>query len=311
MSAEFVEATPHPNSSSTHGWWSVVWIALLAWAATRIEWGPVGDALHVVSWGTLVALIVACWLATVFQALRFYYLYPGELGPVRHVALNFALQAGNVLLPARTGELLRPFFMKRWNPALPVKDLAVWSVIDKVVEVIAILPLVLAADEVLVTDPHFAVISAWVWPITMVLVATGIVVLVVGWRRGWRAPVGASTSLTPRRAVLSIACSLLGWLFNLWIFYLVVPSLTLSLALLVAVNLASAIPGLPAGFGAFEASFVWVGRMAGMSTEQALALALISHVLQIVGTLVIGVPILARWGWPRAEVELTTLKDVA
>lgn len=311
MPAEFAQATEHPYSSSTHRWWSLAWIALLVWAATRIEWNAVATALHHVSCGAVVGLLVACWLATIFQALRFYYLYPGGLGPMRHIALNFAVQAGNVLLPARTGEVLRPFYMKRWNPVVPVKELVVWSVIDKMVEVIAILPLVLAADAALETDPKFALISRWAWPLTALVVAVGISLIAIYWRRGWRASVQAGRSLTARNALLSIACSLMGWIFNLWIFYLVVPSVSLSLALLVGVNLASAILGLPAGFGAFEASFIWVGHMGGMSTEQALALALISHVLQIIGTLAVGVPMLARWGWPRAQQELVALKGAA
>jgi uncharacterized membrane protein YbhN (UPF0104 family) len=254
----------------------------------------------------VIGVLFACWMATVFQALRFYFLYPGGLGPVRHVALNFALQAGNVLLPMRSGELVRPFYMKRWNRTLPVKELLTWSVVDKIAEVIAIVPLALAACVVFANDPRFSLLSRWVWPVAGAIGAIAVVVFVVQKRRGVGAPVvtAVGTRLGVGGALLSVASSLIGWTFNLWIFYLVVMDMRLALALLVAVNLAAAIPGLPAGLGAFEAAFVWVGRLGGLSSEQALALALVSHIAQIVGTLVIGVPILMIWGWPETRAGI-------
>ena len=286
-------------------WPAVVWIALLIWVVRRIEWGPVWQAFAQVPVTILLAVFIASWLATVFQALRFYFLYPGGLGPVRHVALNFALQAGNVLLPMRSGELLRPFYMKRWNHGLPLRGLVAWSLIDKIAELIAILPLVLAACQVFASDPRFSVLSRWAWPTAAVVILGGAAMLLVQWRRG----AGASAFNTAgdrslaRAALLSIACSLVGWLFNLWIFYLVVPDLRLALALLVGVNIAAAIPALPAGLGAFEAAFVWVGHMAGVPPAQALALALVAHIVQIVATLSLGVPTLVLWGWPAMRTD--------
>lgn len=282
---------------------ALLWIALLVWTARRIEWGPVWQAFTHVPLMPMIGMLAASWLATVFQALRFYFLYPAGFGPVRHIALNFALQAGNVLLPVRSGELLRPFYMKRWNPALPLRELLAWSVVDKVAEVIAILPLVLAACQVFASDPRFLVLSRWAWPAAGVLVGSGLLLIVVRWRRGiGQASFGASgTRPALQRVVLSISCAFIGWLFNLSIFFLLIPDLRLALALLVGVNLAAAIPALPAGLGAFEAAFVWVGLMGGLPQEQALALALVAHIVQIIGTVTIGLPILSTWGWTEAR----------
>lgn len=265
---------------------TVIWIALLYWAARHIAWVPFLDALRQVPVSAALGVLAACWLATAFQALRFYFLYPGGLSPLRHVALNFALQTGNILLPVRSGELLRPFYMKRWNPALPVTDLVRWSVADKFAELIAIVPLVLLACDVFANDPRFGVISAWAWPAAGVIVAIGLPLMLF---KG--PPLGG-------RLLLSIGCSFVGWLLNLAIFYFMAGDIRLALELLVMVNLATAIPGLPAGLGAFEAAFVWVERLRGVPQEQALALALVTHTVQILGTLVIGLPILTAWGWP-------------
>lgn len=313
----WLSATERPVAVPASGWrtWlrrspALIWIALLVWTARHIAWGPVWQAFADVPIGAAVGVLVVSWLATVFQALRFFFLYPGGLGPVRHVALNFALQAGNVLLPMRSGELLRPFYMKRWNRALPLTELLAWSVVDKIAELIAILPLVLAACVVFANDPRFGLVSRWAWPTTGVVVGVGLLALIVQWRRGTGAGSlrATATQAGVRGVLLSISCSLIGWLCNLWIFYLVVPDLRLSLALLVGVNIAAAIPALPAGLGAFEAAFVWVGRMGGLSPELALALALVSHIVQIVGTLALGVPTLLIWGWPETRAGMQDLQ---
>jgi uncharacterized membrane protein YbhN (UPF0104 family) len=246
-----------------------------------------------------IGVLIACWLATTFQALRFYFLYSGGLSALRHIGLNFALQTGNIQLPMRSGELLRPFYMKRWNGALSLKVLAGWSIVDKVAEVMAIVPLVVAACAVFSDDPRFHVLSRWAWPIAGVLGCIGLLLLFklrAEFATLVATPTGGARFLT--RVSLSLLCSFTGWLLNLAMFYFIVHDLRLALALIVAVNLAVAIPGLPAGLGAFEAAFVWVGRMGGLPREHALALALVVHVLQIIGTLSIGLPILSAWGWP-------------
>jgi uncharacterized membrane protein YbhN (UPF0104 family) len=265
---------------------ALVWIALLYWAIQQMAWEPFREALaHVTVW-SVVGVFVACVLATGFQALRFYFLYPGGLTPARHIALNFALQTGNILLPMRAGELLRPFYMKRWNPALPVKELVSWSVADKFAEVIAIVPLVLVACAAFANDPRFGVISTWAWPAAGVIVAIALLLM------------GIKGPAISGRLLLAVGCSLIGWLLNLAIFYFMAGDIRMALELLVAVNLAAAIPALPAGLVAFEAAFVWVGQMRGMPQEQALALALVTQMVQIVATLAIGLPILSLWGWP-------------
>ena len=283
---------------------AVMWLALLAWAAMRIDWGAFRLALAHVLVRAGIGILLACWLATAFQALRFYFLYSGGLSAVRHIGLNFALQTGNILLPMRSGELLRPFYMKRWNGALSLKVLAGWSVADKVAEVIAIVPLVLVACAVFSDDPRFHVLSRWAWPVAGVLGCIG-VLLWFKVRTEFATLVATPTDGALSRVPLSLLCSFIGWLLNLAMFYFIVPDIRLALALLVAVNVGAAIPALPAGLGAFEVAFVWVGRMGGLPREHALALALVVHVLQIVGTLSIGLPILSVWGWPERVETLS------
>lgn len=278
---------------------AILWLSLLVWTAGRIDWAAFRIALAEVPVMSAIGVLIACWLATAFQSLRFYFLYPGGLSALRHIGLNFALQTGNILLPMRSGELLRPFYMKRWNDALSLKGLAGWSIVDKVAEVIAIVPLVIAACAVFSDDPRFHLVAPWAWPIAAVLGCVALLALfkVRGeWLTLVAMPAQHRHSLT--RVIPSLLCSFTGWLLNLALFYFIVPDLRLALALLVAVNLAAAIPALPAGIGAFEAAFVWIGRMAGMPNEHALALAMVVHVLQIIGTLTIGLPVLSAWGWP-------------
>lgn len=178
---------------------ALLWIALLIWAARRIEWVPFRQALSQVPWTAAMGVLLACWLATGFQALRFYFLYPGGLSAMRHVGLNFALQAGNILLPMRSGELLRPFDMKRWNRTLSLKELTGWSIADKLAEGLAMLPLVLAACGVFAGDPRFGFLSRWAWPAAAAIVCIGPPLI---WLKGRRE--------FAKQVPLSILCSFVG-----------------------------------------------------------------------------------------------------
>jgi uncharacterized membrane protein YbhN (UPF0104 family) len=90
------------------------------------------------------------------------------------------------------------------------------------------------------------------------------------------------------------------WAASYGVYYLAVRDPKVALALVVGVGFGSGIPSLPAGLGAYEATFLWVGERAHLPHEQVLAAAVVSHAVQLLTTLALGVPVLLLWGWPRA-----------
>lgn len=81
-------------------------------------------------------------------------------------------------------------------------------------------------------------------------------------------------------------------------YWLAIGEPRVALALLVGVGFGSGIPSLPAGVGAYEAAFLWSGEHA-LPHDQVLAAAVVSHAVQLLTTLLVGVPVLLLWGWPR------------
>jgi uncharacterized membrane protein YbhN (UPF0104 family) len=113
------------------------------------------------------------------------------------------------------------------------------------------------------------------------------------------------------RLLLAFPLSLLYWLMNYLIFWSVVPNARLALLLLLGVSFAAGVPALPAGMGSYEAAFVWIGQIGSLPKEQLLAAALVSHMVQISLSLLAGIVVFWRWGWPNSTAMAASASDVA
>lgn len=83
--------------------------------------------------------------------------------------------------------------------------------------------------------------------------------------------------------------------------------LTTSALVLLAVNLAALIPGLPANFGPFEASAIMALKTAHVATPQALGFVLVYHLLHTVPVTILGAPDLrSRWRFVAPESSAAT-----
>lgn len=257
-------------------------------------------ALTRISPAASLALVLMTILATVFQGLRFSVLFPAELDRGRHILLCFAISAGNILLPLRGGEALRPLYVKRWVPETPLRELVLFSVADKLLEAACLLPFILAAGFVFAADPRLA----WMRRCAVPGLGATILVMLLLCRQHWngRNELFArcrAVAVRPRQWAAALGFSLCGWLANYAIFYAVTLDWQLALALLVAVNLSLLVPGLPAGIGPYEAAFLFVGQLLGRDRESLVAMALVSHLGQILTSLLCAWPVFAIWGWPQ------------
>ena len=243
----------------------------------------------------ILAIVVAAALSTTLQGVRFWLLFPGGAGPLKHIGLSFLVSAGNILLPLRSGEALRPFYLKRGNPSLSVRELVRWTVVDKILEIASTLPILLAACVLL--PSRFGALLRWARPVTVVMVALTAVILLFQLRATFSAvATGGRQRLTAGRLLLATLASLGYWGVNYLIFFAVIPDIAVALGLLLGVSLSGMIPGLPAGMGTYEAAFLWIGQQASIASERLLPAAIASHGLQLLVTLVCGVPALLRVG---------------
>lgn len=272
-----------------------LWIVLLGFFARSIDFAKVWSAFGALSVASLLGVVIASGLASVLQGVRFHFLLATNSRMLQQIYLTFALQAGNLFLPLRGGELLRLFYLRRACPELPLRRLVGLTLLDKLIELLALLPVVALLSVIFLHDERFASLRRLAAPTLLIggLLA-GLLVL-----RIHSAARKSSQGLRVRHVVAAFAASLAYWVCSWLVFFCVIPDLRLSLVLLVAVSASFAVPGLPAGMGTYEAAFVFVGQLGGLSNESLLAAALASHVLQMLSTLVVGVPLLFRWGWPR------------
>ncbi len=283
-------------------------VILLLWLCRSMELSALRAGLRQLSVQALLLLGCAAMAATVVQGIRFWLLFPGGLTLWRHLGLNFAVQAGNILLPVRTGEFLRPFYMKGWNPQISLRALIGWTVVDKLVELLAALPLILGACALL--PAQLESLQRWAWLLGIsTTVLLSVVCVITARRTSLRNEPGRSFG----RLLVAFPLALLYWLMNYLIFWSVVPNARLALLLLLGVSFAAGVPALPAGMGSYEAAFVWIGQLGHLPKEQLLAAALVSHIAQIALSLLAGIAVFLRWGWPRASdvVAATSLGATA
>jgi uncharacterized membrane protein YbhN (UPF0104 family) len=271
---------------------------VLLWILSQADLAALGSALKQVPPKAVIEASLATFVATALHGIRFYWLRPEKLSPLRHANLAFAMYAGNILLPMRAGEIIRPFYIKRWSPRSSLPALIRWTLFDKLIEIIAILPL--AVPGLLLVGRHIPSFPHYTMPPARVLVFMSCVLALGGLLL-------VTTLFRTRRAIAAYATALVMWSSIFCIYWALVPNVDLALQLFFASSCAVAIPALPGGLGAFEAAFVWVGQHAGLSYDAALARGLVAHSLQMAVVLAIGVPLLSHWGWPQPDDKIMKL----
>jgi uncharacterized membrane protein YbhN (UPF0104 family) len=224
--------------------------------------------------------------------------------------LVLASLATSNVLPLRAGEAVRMLELRRRH-AYPVLTLVAVQLVEKLVE-LGSLTLV-AVPVVLAPDPSS--------PPALRAVCLGAasfclgVVLVLGWaRRSGASPIPGTGRLTialsralealqevgSRRALLgSLAWALVSDLLDVLMIGLCLRALGIGLSpaawfeVLIAVNVAIAIPATPAQIGILEAGAVLVLMALGTSRDAALAFALVYHAVHVIPVTAAGALIVA------------------
>lgn len=241
-----------------------------------------------------VAFFTIC--ANACQGIRYFYLRPKTDIPFyKFMLLPFCMHSANIILPLRGGETVQPLFIQKWDASQKLKSLIYWLVVDKALEFLAMLPLVVAAAWAYSMHEKAALII-WLVAIFSTLVL---------WKK---------SKVRPRNLSMAYLFATLSWIFNICVFFSLCSSLKAALGLVVGTSIGGAIPGFPAAIGTYEYAFVWVSKQAGIASEQATFWAVASHSVSILITLLIGIPLGAAWGWPsekehiEAQPQITPLK---
>jgi uncharacterized membrane protein YbhN (UPF0104 family) len=277
-------------------------IAACLWFFIRkIEWSKLGIALRD---ATLWPLVLAA-------ALNFVCLWGKAacwhimLAPKNHVATSrlfrytIAAFATSVIAPARAGEVLRLWVLKR-REGVPIADSAGVAFAEKVLDGATMLMLVAPVPLLLPGLP------AWVGNSILLCsgVALGILVglyIAVGrvdttTSRSWLARfiAGMHVLRSPRRLALALVTLVMVWAADLAMVMLVLYAVGIDLPIaaglliLFTLNLTIMVPSTPAGVGALELGALAATNLLGVPYEPALAFALLYHALQVLPLIVTG-----------------------
>lgn len=271
--------------------------------------------------GLLALVLGLIPVQVVLRAARWRLLLPGradgsrpELTRVLPVLLVGYL--GNVVMPARLGEVIRGALLARREGVAPAESFGS-VVLERIVDVLTLAVLGTVA-AIAVAAPGWMLTAALA---AVLLAAVGLAVAgaagIAAQRRGaWHLPgplgrvgavarvarqlaAGARIADRPSALLAAAALSLVAWFLDAALFWLVARSLDLPLvpagAMLVSAIavLSTAIPTAPGYVGTFELAAVAAIGVAGVSGDAALAFAVLAHVLAVIPISLAGA--LALW----------------
>ncbi|MEV0134042.1 lysylphosphatidylglycerol synthase transmembrane domain-containing protein [Dactylosporangium sp. NPDC050688] len=220
----------------------------------------------------------------------------------RQVRYEFTAQAASALMPARAGEMLRVWLLRR--DGVPPGTTAALVGVKKLYEGLGLALLALAAPWLLPGLPGWLTGTIWVFAAAMAALT---VALVVAGRRiradapatRWgRFTAGLTFLRDMRRVGAAIALAVVGELADLAAVVAVLYALDIDVPLIAAavilfvVDTSNLFPSAPAHAGTFEVGVLAAFDALGGQTAAAVAFALIFHTQQVVSQIVVGVPFL-------------------
>ena len=223
-----------------------------------------------------------------------------KVGVWRLFRYTIATFAASAIAPARAGEVLRVWTLKR-RDGVPVSDTAAVAVAEKLLDGISMIILVAPVPFLLPGLPWQVAggIALCAAVALLLFIALFIAVGRVGESassRTWvrRFVAGMHVLRSPKRVLGSLLLLILVWSADLGevmaVFYALDIDLPIAAGLLVlfSLNLWIAIPSTPAQFGALEAGAISALQLLQVGGEKAAAFALLYHALQVLPLIIAG-----------------------
>lgn len=308
--------------------WAGVIISLVALFVV-LQGIDLGAALTIMGDAALVPIAVAVGVVCVQVSLttqRWRILLPrrpdGSMVPFGH-AIRYQLVGylGNFVLPARMGELIRSYLVARYE-AMPFAQTVGTAVVERVIDTATLAAMAFLVAVALAAQP-------WVVQVTGLVAALGIVTVlilgtvgpepvmrlihrIVGSRGGRRVAAmlaqvdrfvrGLSPAHRRSAFLLAAVLSVIGWVLEATIFWLVARAIGVELspaeAMLIAgvTILVTAIPSAPGYVGTYELAATAVATSLGVDPDAAFALAVMAHATTLLPLAVGGAISLASLG---------------
>jgi uncharacterized membrane protein YbhN (UPF0104 family) len=218
----------------------------------------------------------------------------------RLVALYFSSYAADNLLMSQAGLGLRVAYLRLRG--IPLATAASAQAMEKALEALG-LALLAGPFVWLLGEPRW-LRQAIVWVAAGAVVALVIALIALprfGSTVTQNLAQGAAALKRPRTALALTALTVAGWILEglmviavLAAMHLDVPRLPAAALVLLAVNLAALVPGLPGNAGTFEVSCSLALAAVGLDTTSALSFALLYHAVHTIPVTLAGL-ILQRW----------------
>lgn len=288
---------------------AIRWLSILAtvfslwWFLRGLDVGKLGETLDRANFW-LLALAVLLNIAGQLIRTASWGVMLGPRHPVpmgRLVRYEFAAQAASAVSPARAGELLRLWMLKRED--IPVGVTTALIVLKKVIGAVGIVVLVAPTPLVLSGLPGW--VSGVIGLIAAAMIVQLVLLVLVAYRarpdkvpRFLRGAVDGMYFLRDHyRFPLASAWILAGEVTDAVAAFVVLRALHIGLSIAAAVlvlffiDFSNALPAAPGNLGTFEVGALYCLNFLLVPQDAALAFALLFHIQQILPQILIGLPL--------------------
>ena len=281
---------------------ATIMIALLVLYMRGVDWGQIADAAAGASVLLLVISVAGNLPLIYFKAARLRLLVGGRVETPRLMGMYVASYAADNLLMSQAGLGVRVAMLVQED--VPLAGAVTSQAVEKVLEAIGLailsVPLLLTLD----LEPRLAHSLRWCL-VAGAVAACVLATVAIVWRRRLQVVQRVADALAPLRdpaqASRMMVLTMAAWaveiaiaLAAMWAMHVDAPMIAAPTLVLLAVNLAALVPGLPANVGQFEMACVLALSTFGVSAEQALAFGLVYHALHTIPVTIVGLPGLAR-----------------
>ncbi|HEY1554070.1 MAG TPA: lysylphosphatidylglycerol synthase transmembrane domain-containing protein [Kofleriaceae bacterium] len=281
---------------------AAVMLVLVVLYARRVQWSAIGTATADAS----IALLALSALGNVpliwLKAQRMRLLVASRVASPRLMAMYVASYAADNLVMSQAGLGVRVAMLRK--DGVPLASAVTSQAVEKVLEGVSLAVLAVPVLATLELQPELESSLRWFAIGGGIVVALAAVAALV-WRRKLRVVQRLADVLAmlrdPALAAKLLALSVAAWIVEvaillcaLWALHVHVPGVVGPTLVLLAVNLAALVPGLPANIGPFEAACVLALGTFGAAQDHALGFALIYHALHTIPVTLVGLPLLHR-----------------
>ncbi len=303
--------------------------ACLWWFIRKLDWHKLGKDLgHAKVWPLVIAVglnFVCLWGKAACWHIM---LAPKHVvKTMRLFRITVAAFAASAITPARAGEVLRVWSLKR-RDGVPAADTAAVAVAEKLLDGMTMLILVAPVPWLLPGIPSWVEIGMLICAAIAVVLFIALYVAVgrvsaqaAGTGSFFTRFIGGMHVLRdPKRLLWSLVPLFMVWFADLGAVMLVMYAVGIDvpiaagLLVLFTLNVTIMVPSTPAQVGAFEVGALAGCKVIGIAEEPALAFALLYHVMQVIPTIAAGLIlemrlVLGREGDVKAECPVEADAD--